>query len=116
MRHAVHLGELEQHVLWAIVRLRDNAYGVTIADELEERTGRRLSFGALYTTLDRLQRKGLVKSRLGDPTAERGGRAKRYVSITAAGADALERSRESWRRVWHGLKPLPAARRECIGG
>jgi PadR family transcriptional regulator PadR len=89
------LGQFEELVLLALVRLRGNAYGVTIRREIAERTGRGVSFGAVYTTLERLERKGYVSSRMGEPTPERGGRAKRYFRIEAPGIRALERSREA---------------------
>jgi PadR family transcriptional regulator PadR len=89
-----HLGEFEQHVLAALFRLGDNAYGVTIRRTIAERTRRDVTFGAVYATLDRLERKGFVSSRAGEPTPERGGRAKRYFNIEAPGLRALG---ESWR-------------------
>jgi DNA-binding PadR family transcriptional regulator len=89
------LGRLEELVLLALVRLRENAYGVTIRRELAERTGRDVSFGAVYTTLDRLGRKGYVSSRVGDPTPERGGRAKKYFTIEAPGIRALNETQEA---------------------
>jgi PadR family transcriptional regulator, regulatory protein PadR len=88
------LGRFEEIVLLALVRLRENAYGVPIRREIAERTGRDVSFGAVYTTLERLERKGYISSRVGEPTSERGGRAKRYFRIEAPGVRALERSRE----------------------
>jgi DNA-binding PadR family transcriptional regulator len=89
------LGRFEEWILLALVRLRENdAYGVPIRREIAERTGRDVSFGAVYTTLERLERKGYVSSRVGEPTRERGGRAKRYFRIEAPGMRALERSRE----------------------
>jgi DNA-binding PadR family transcriptional regulator len=88
------LGRFEELVLLALVRLRENAYGVTIRREIAERTGRDVSFGAVYTTLERLERKGYAASRLGEPTPERGGRAKKYFRIEAPGISALEHSRE----------------------
>ena len=98
------LGEFEQIVLLAILRLRDNAYGVTIGAEITACTRREPAPGALYTTLDRLEDKGLVTSRLGDPTPQRGGRAKRYFKVTE---DGLSTARET-RRVLNGLwKKLP---------
>ena len=87
------LGQFEELILLALLRLRDNAYGVTIRREIVNRTGREISIGAVYTALERLQRKGYVSSRIGDPTPERGGRAKRYFSIEAPGIDALNRAR-----------------------
>src|SRR5437899_567720 len=79
-------------MLYALLRLGEKAYGMRVWRELEERTGDPVTVGAVYATLERLERKGLVSSRLGDPTPERGGRAKRYYSITGAGATALQES------------------------
>ncbi len=99
------LGEFEQLVLLAIVHLKDDAYGVTIRRDIESRTGRSVAVGALYTALDRLERKGFVRSRTSDPTPQRGGRSKRHFTLLANGAAALERSRETMRRMWAGVKP-----------
>jgi PadR family transcriptional regulator PadR len=101
-----HLGEFEQHVLAAILRLRDNAYGVTIRREIAERTGRDAAIGAVYATLDRLERKGFVSSRAGEPTRERGGRAKRYFKIEGPGTKALNESYRMSDRMREGL-PVP---------
>jgi PadR family transcriptional regulator PadR len=101
-----HLGDFEQHVLTALLRLRGDAYGMTVRREIAERTGRDVAIGAVYATLDRLERKGFVSSRLGEATPERGGRAKRYFDIEAPGIKALE---ESWRmsdRMREGLVPV----------
>ncbi|HEX5215306.1 MAG TPA: helix-turn-helix transcriptional regulator [Vicinamibacterales bacterium] len=98
------LGEFEQSILLAIVHLRADAYGVTIRREIEARTGRPVTVGALYTALDRLERKGYVSSAMSGPTAERGGRSKRYVKIRAAGAAALRESRARLARMWDGLE------------
>jgi PadR family transcriptional regulator len=103
-----YLGEFEQYVLAAVLRLRDNAYGVTIRREIVERTGRDVAFGAVYATLDRLQAKGYVSSHLGEATRERGGKAKRYFEIQAPGVRALE---DSWRMtdaMSEGLRPVGA--------
>ena len=89
------LGRLEEIVLLALVCLGGDAYGVPIRREIAERTGRDVSFGAVYTTLDRLEGKGYVKSRVGEPTPERGGRAKRYFRIEAAGSRALNEARQA---------------------
>jgi PadR family transcriptional regulator, regulatory protein PadR len=89
------LGRFEEIVLLALMRLRENAYGVPIRREIAERTGRDVSFGAVYTTLERLERKGYVSSRMGEPTHERGGRAKRYFRIEAGGITALNSSRDT---------------------
>jgi len=94
-----YLGEFEQIVLLALLRLRDNAYGMTIRREILKRTGREVSIGAVYATLDRLEQKGYVSSRQGEATPERGGRAKRYFRIEAPGRRALNSSRETIARM-----------------
>ncbi len=101
-----HLGEFEQIVLLAVLRLGKNAYGVTILEEIEKRTGRAVMIGAVYATLDRLEAKRYISSKIGDPTPERGGRAKRFFKITAQGSAALERSREILASMWAGLGPV----------
>jgi len=98
------LGEFEQIALLAILRVGTDAYGVTIRSEITERTGRDPSPGALYTTLDRLEEKGLVTSRLGDPTPQRGGRSKRYFQVSAAGLEALARAQRSYQNLMEGLQ------------
>ena len=98
------LGEFEQIVLLAILRLDENAYGVTIREEIMARTDREPSPGALYTTLDRLEEKGLVRSRFGDPTPQRGGRAKRFFGISAKGIESVARAQRSYQRLMRGLK------------
>ncbi len=103
------LGEFEQIALLALIRLRANAYGASIRQEIAERTGRDVSVGAVYTTLERLERKGFVSSARGEPTPERGGRAKRYYKIEAPGEHALQKSRETMDRMWAGLVPAPSA-------
>ncbi len=100
-----HLGELEQIVLLAILRLGDDAYGVPIGSEIEERTGRSVTVGALYRTLDRLEEKGYVTSSFGDPTPERGGRSKRYFKVRPAAIRALRSSRNALAAMWDGLEP-----------
>jgi len=97
------LGEFEQLLLLAIVRLGDAAYGVTIRREIESRTGREVAIGALYTALDRLERKGFVRSTMSAPTAERGGRSRRHFRIKPAGAAAVCQLRERLARMWEGL-------------
>jgi DNA-binding PadR family transcriptional regulator len=83
------LGEFEQIVLLALARLGDDAYGATIRREIESRTGRDLAISAVYVTLDRLERKGLVRSRIGEPTPMRGGRRRKHVKLLPAGRRAL---------------------------
>ena len=104
MSDALVLGEFEHVVLLAILRLGDKAYGVTIRNEIHECTGREPAPGALYTTLDRLEDKGLLTSTLGDPTPQRGGRAKRYVKVSAQGMQAVNHARSCYLRLWDGLK------------
>jgi DNA-binding PadR family transcriptional regulator len=98
------LGEYEQIVLLAILRLGESAYGVTIRSEIAECTGRDSSPGALYTTLDRLEDKGFVSSRIGDPSPQRGGRAKRYFAVTASGISAVTRAQRAYRRLLEGIQ------------
>ena len=99
MEGNLRLGQFEELVLRALLRLRENAYGVPIRREIAVRTGRDVSVGALYTTLDRLERKGYVSSHRGDPTPERGGRAKRYFKIEAPGIRALNHSLDTIARM-----------------
>jgi PadR family transcriptional regulator PadR len=99
------LGEFEQSVLLAIVQLGDGAYGVTIRQEIERRTGRDIAIGALYTALDRLERKQYVSSEMSAPTAARGGRSRRHFVVRPAGAAALQQSRDYLNRMWDGLAP-----------
>jgi PadR family transcriptional regulator, regulatory protein PadR len=98
------LGEFEQIVLLATLRLGENAYGVTILAEIATCTGRKPSSGALYTTLDRLETKGLVRSRMGDPTPQRGGRAKRFMYVTKKGRVAVTNAQRSYQSLLQGLK------------
>lgn len=98
------LGTLEQIVLLAVMCLDTDAYGMTIRDEIQRRTGRRISFGAVYVTLQRLESKGFVTSWMGEPTAERGGRAKRFFRVSGGGRRALRRSREAIDAMTHGLR------------
>jgi PadR family transcriptional regulator PadR len=97
------LGDFEQVVLLAIVRLEDEAYGVSIRRTIEEIAGRAVTVGAIYTTLDRLEHKGFVSSRMAEPTSERGGRAKRFFKLEARGATVLRNSLRSTRSMLRGL-------------
>lgn len=99
-----YLGELEQTILWAILRLGDDAYGAAIAVELEERVGRAVSPGAIYATLDRLESKGVIRSTMADPEPGRGGRPKRLVAVTEEGRAGLAQVRAEWQRLWDGLE------------
>ena len=96
-------GEFELVVMSAIARLGDDAYGMRIRFEIEEATGRDVSIGAVYSTLNRLEDKALVRSRQGEPSSERGGRAKRYFRLEPAGVAALDESRRMFARLWADL-------------
>ncbi len=98
------LGAFETTILLALLRLRDNAYGVSIRAEVAERTEREPSLGAIYTTLDRLEKKGLVSSRVSAPTAVRGGRRKRLCRLTPAGERALAATWDAQQRMARGLE------------
>src|ERR1700733_4590271 len=98
-----YLGEFEHIVVLALLRLADKAYGVTVRQEVELRTNREVSIGAVYATLDRLEAKGYVKSHRGDPTPERGGRAKRFFRVTAKGIAAVNRTHGALERMTEGL-------------
>jgi PadR family transcriptional regulator PadR len=100
------LGDFEQLLLLAILRRGEDAYGISVRDEIEDRTGRTASLGAIYTALDRLEEKKFVSSRLGGATAERGGRAKRFYQVEAAGQTALEESLRATKRMTVGIEPL----------
>ena len=97
-------------VLLALMRLGEDAYGVTIADELEKETGREVVIANVYATLERLQDRGFVSSGLGDATPERGGRAKRYFLITGAGLREVRDARQSLMSLWKGLPELKGER------
>jgi DNA-binding PadR family transcriptional regulator len=102
------LGEFEQIVLLAVLRLGDAAYGVTILEEIAAHTGRNPAPGALYTTLHRMEDKGLVTFRDGSPTPERGGRAKRFVTVTREGRTALASAQSAYRSLLQGLDLIDA--------
>src|SRR5688500_15500783 len=102
----IYLGELEQIVLLAVLRLGDDAYAVPILEQIEQQTGRKIARGALYTALDRLEAKGSLRSRVGYPLPERGGRAERYFNVTPAAVRALKPSRLAVMRLWKGLEAL----------
>jgi len=95
--------DFEQHVLLAVWRLGDGAYGASVREELESRTGRAIAQGAVYVTLMRLEKKGLLRSRLADPTPVRGGKAKRFFHILPAGIEGVQAAREAMDRLWDGL-------------
>ena len=98
------LGSLEHIILLALVRLQENAYGMTVRREIEARTGRNISIGAVYATLERLEAKGYISSFTGEPTPERGGRAKRLFRVEADGERAMRVSQEAIEKMMLGLK------------
>lgn len=98
-----YLGEFEHIIVLALLRLEDRAYGVTVRQEIELRAHREVSIGAVYATLDRLETKGYVTSRLGDPTPERGGRSKRFFRVTAKGVAAVSRTHRALLSMTEGL-------------
>ncbi|MEZ4415748.1 MAG: helix-turn-helix transcriptional regulator [Gemmatimonadota bacterium] len=98
------MGEFEQLVLLAVLRLDNEAYGMEVREEIEQRTGRSVSYGAVYTALDRLEQKGYVDYRLGEPTPERGGRARKYFRVLAEGRAALRATRQALTVMWEGVR------------
>ena len=104
MAEAFNIGEFEHIVLLAVLRLRDEAYAVSILDEIERCTRRSIARGSVYVTLDRLETKGYLKSRLADPTPERGGRAKRFYELRPLAMHALRDSRRALVALWRGFE------------
>ena len=107
------LGEFEQLILFALLELDEDAYGAAVGRAIEARTGREVSAGAVYTALDRLESRGLVRSRVGDPTPERGGRRRKYYRLEPEGARELHRSVDVLRSMSEGLLPRLA---DMVGG
>lgn len=97
------LGEFENIVLLALMRLDTNAYGAAIRQLLQAKIGRDVSLGALYSTLERMEKKGLVVSHFGEATAQRGGRPKRFFSVTAEGKMALKKTKQAMDTMWQGV-------------
>ena len=100
------MGNFELMVLLAVLRVGEDAYGVPIARELEDKISREVLLGSVYAALERLEAKGLVASSLGDPTPERGGRAKRYFTVTAKGLREVRETQRTLVRLWRGLPEL----------
>ena len=100
----IYLGEFEQIVLLAILRLGEEAYAIPVREEIEGRTGRTVARGALYTALDRLEAKACLQSRMSDPLPERGGRSRRYYMVTPAGLEALRGARQALLALWKGVE------------
>jgi PadR family transcriptional regulator PadR len=104
---AGHLGTFELMVLLAVLRLdEDKAYGVPISTEIEQTTGRSLALASVYTTLERLEDKGWVSSRVGESTAERGGRAKRYFRVTTKGVRRVREAKRALVQMWRDIREL----------
>jgi len=103
------LGDFELMVMLALMRLGSDAYGVPISREIEQQSGREIALGSVYATLERLEARGLVTSHLGKPTAERGGKAKRYFRVTSNGLRKVKETRHALIRLWRGLPELEGA-------
>lgn len=103
MRNREYLGQLELMVLLGVMRAGRNAYGVTVSREVKDRSGRDIALGSVYAALERLERKALVISKLGEPTAERGGKARVYFKLTAAGLKEVRESHGILMRLSEGL-------------
>jgi PadR family transcriptional regulator len=110
MSERSYLGEFEIMILLAVIHLGDEAYGVPISRELERHRGRDVSVGSVYAALERLEAKRLVASSLGDPTPERGGKAKRYFRVTEAGLRQVHETRRVLSKLWRGLPELKGER------
>lgn len=106
MNKSTYLGELEHLIILVVLGQGDESYGMSIRDELYQRVGRKLSRSATYMTLERLVKKGYLATRMGDPSPERGGRAKRYFKVTAQGRKALKESGRALLRLWRGHEEL----------
>jgi DNA-binding PadR family transcriptional regulator len=109
MPKRTNLGDFELMVMLALMRLGDDAYGVPISREIELQTGREVALGSVYATLERLEGQGLVSSSLGKPTAERGGKAKRYFRVTQNGLRKVRETRHALMKLWRGLPELEGA-------
>jgi DNA-binding PadR family transcriptional regulator len=104
-----YLGEFELMLLLAVVHLGEQAYGVPISRQLERNRGRNVSIGSVYAALERLQAKGLILSRLGDPTPERGGKSKRFFQITKEGLRQVHETRQVLTSMWQALPELKSS-------
>jgi PadR family transcriptional regulator len=109
MRGRDYLSQLELMILLAVLRIRENAYGMSIAREIEQRSGRELALAGIYAALERLEEKGLVRSARGTPIPERGGKARTYFAVTATGVKAVRSAHATFSRLSAGLKELKPA-------
>jgi PadR family transcriptional regulator PadR len=110
MKTPTYLSDFELIAMLAVLRLGDNAYGVPIAREIEEQTKREVKLGSVYAALERLEEKGFVVSELGEPTRERGGRAKRYFRVTRQGMRQVRETQRTLIRLWRGVPELVGGR------
>jgi PadR family transcriptional regulator PadR len=110
MRNREFLGQHELMVMLAVLRLGREAYGVPIATEIANKTGREMLQGSVYAVLERLESKGLVTSRLGEATSQRGGRAKRYFALTAEGVRQVRETQSSLEALWKGVPKTAGAK------
>jgi len=110
MTERTYLGEFELMILLAVIQLGEEAYGVPISREIERQRGREVSVGSVYAALERLEAKGLISSSLGDPTPERGGKAKRFFRITKAGLSQVHETRRVLSKLWQNLPELKGGR------
>lgn len=106
MKRRDYLGNFQLMVMLVLIRLGENAYGVPVSREIQQISGRRVALGSVYATLERLQAKGLVRSQIGDPTPERGGRAKRYFQVTAKGLQEVRETQMALKKLWRRLPQL----------
>jgi len=106
MKSSSYLSDFELIVLLVLLRLGDDAYGVPIAREMQEQTRREAKLGSIYAALERLEEKGFVVSKLGEPTKERGGRAKRYFHVTKQGMQQVREMQRTLMRLWKGVAEL----------
>ncbi len=104
MRQPSQLGEFEHLLLLTLAQLKGKSYGTEIRKTLKQLINRDSSIGALYATLERMEKKGFISSTLGEPTAERGGRAKRYFELSAEGKQALRETQQQLKTMWQGLE------------
>jgi PadR family transcriptional regulator PadR len=110
MKTPAYLSDFELIVMLVLMRLGDNAYGVPVAREIESQTKREVKLGSIYAALERLGEKGFVVSELGEPTPERGGRAKRYFSVTKQGIRRVRETQRTFIKLWRGVPELEGGR------
>ena len=110
MSNANAISNFELMVMLALIKLGDEAYGVLISEDIAEQSGHDVALGSVYAALERLEDRRLVTSSVGEPTPERGGRAKKYFKVTAKGIEVVRETQQTLTRMWKGLKPLSRER------